>query len=79
MAKVTRGCRHTGVLFQNYFQIAMTQGDVFLNFLSRVRDSSQLDFIVPCSPNAVINSVTSVIGVNRYHLIAHVRYIKILT
>ena len=50
-----------------------------LNFLSRVRDSSQLDFIVPCSPNAVINSVTSVIGVNRYHVIAHVRYIKILT
>ena len=49
-----------------------------LNFLSRVRDSSQLDFIVSCSPYAVINSTTSVIGVNHYHLIAHVRYIKIL-
>lgn len=35
MAKVTRGCRHTDVLFQNYFQIAMTQGDAFTFLKSR--------------------------------------------
>ena len=35
MAKVTRGCRHTDVLFQNYFQIAMTQGDAFKFLKSR--------------------------------------------